>query len=63
MKQMLEEYDLSQDTMILYCDNMSAIDISNNRVQHNKTKHIDIYHHFIKYLIEDKIIYLTHVRK
>ena len=45
MKQMLAEYDLSQKTMIVYCGNMSAIDISKNLVQHSRTKHIDINHH------------------
>ncbi|TYK27876.1 uncharacterized protein E5676_scaffold384G00590 [Cucumis melo var. makuwa] len=47
MKNMLHEYGLDQDTMTLYCDNMSAIDISKNPVQHSRTKHIDIRHHFI----------------
>lgn len=47
MKQMLSEYDVSQDAMILYCDNLSVINISKNPVQHNRTKHIDIRHHFI----------------
>jgi hypothetical protein len=29
------------------CDNESAIKIAYNPVQHNKTKHIEICHHFI----------------
>ena len=48
--------------MTLYCDNMSAIDISKNPVQHSRTKHIDIRHHFIRELIENKIITLEHIR-
>ncbi|TYK19203.1 putative mitochondrial protein [Cucumis melo var. makuwa] len=32
MKNMLHEYGFDQDTMTLYCDNMSAIDISKNPV-------------------------------
>ncbi|CAM8920783.1 unnamed protein product [Rhodiola kirilowii] len=47
MKQMLEEYGVKQDVMTLYCHNMSAINISKNPVQHSRTKHIDIRHHFI----------------
>ncbi|TYK21311.1 F5J5.1 [Cucumis melo var. makuwa] len=62
MKNMLHEYGITQDVMTLYCDNMSAIDISKYPVQHSQTKHIDIRHHFIRELIENKIITLQHVR-
>jgi hypothetical protein len=61
IKQMLEEYEVRQDVMTLFCDNMSAINISKNPVQHSRTKHIDIRHHFIRELVEDKIISLEHV--
>ena len=42
MKKLLGDYGISQDTMVVYCDNSSAIDISKNPVQHSKTKHIEI---------------------
>ena len=61
MKQMLSEYNVTQDVMTLLCDNMSAINISKNPVQHSRTKHIDIRHHFIRDLVEDKVINLEHV--
>ncbi|KAK2410100.1 putative mitochondrial protein [Trifolium repens] len=61
MKQMLKEYDVEQDALTLYCDNMSAINISKNPVQHSKTKHIDIRHHYIRDLVESKIVVLEHV--
>jgi hypothetical protein len=32
----------------LLCDNESAINLTNNPVQHTRTKHIDIRHHFIR---------------
>ncbi|MCI42745.1 gag-pol polyprotein, partial [Trifolium medium] len=48
MKQMLIEYNVKQDAMALFCDNISAINISKNPVQHSRTKHIDIRHHFIR---------------
>ncbi|KAA0033543.1 gag-pol polyprotein [Cucumis melo var. makuwa] len=51
-----------KNTMTLYCDNMSAIDISKNPVQHSRTKHIDIRHHFIQELVEDKVIKLDLIR-
>ena len=58
MKQMLADYGLEQDTLTLFCDNMSAINISKNIIQHSKTKHIDIRHHFIRELVESKTIAL-----
>ncbi|KAK0582443.1 hypothetical protein LWI29_025725 [Acer saccharum] len=60
MKQMLVDYRFNQGTLTLFCDNMSAINISKNPVQHSRTKHIDIRHHFIRELVENKCIVLEH---
>ncbi len=59
---MLRDYELSQGTMSLFVDNKSAIDISKNPVQHSRTKHIDIRHHFIGELVEEKVVSLDHVK-
>ena len=40
-----------KDTMIR-CDNTSAISITKNLVQHLRTKHIDVRHHFIRDHVE-----------
>jgi len=32
----------------LLCDNTSAINLTKNQVQHSRTKHIEIRHHFIR---------------
>src|ERR1043165_2330910 len=61
MKQMLTEYNVTQNVMTLYCDNLSAISISKNPIQQRRTKHIDIRHHFIRDLVEEKVIKLEHV--
>ena len=58
---MLTEYNVTQNVMTLFCDNLSAINISKNPIQHSRTKHIDIRHHFIRDLVEDKVITLEHV--
>ena len=50
MKKLLSDYGISQDTMVVYCDNSSAIDISKNLVQHSKTKYIEIIYHSIRNL-------------
>ena len=38
------------------CDNTSAINISKNPVQHARTKHIEIRHHFLRDNVEKKLV-------
>ena len=61
MKKLLSNYGISQDTIVVYCDNSSTIDISKNHVQHSKTKHIKIRYHFIRDLVERKIVALEYI--
>ena len=61
MRQMLADYGISQSVMPVFCDNTSAISISKNPVQHSRTKHIDIRHHFIRELVEDGIVCLDFI--
>ena len=61
MKKLLTDYEITQDTMVIYCDNSSAIDTFENPVQHSKTKHIEIRYHFIKDLVERKIVALEYI--
>lgn len=58
---MLLKYGVVQDVMSLYCDKMSEISILKNHMQHSRTKHIDIRHHFIRELVDKKFIELKHV--
>jgi hypothetical protein len=46
MRQTLKDYRVYCDKVSLLCDNESAIKIAHNPVQHNKTKNIEIRHHF-----------------
>ena len=61
MKRLLGDYRISQDTVVVYCGNSSAIDISKNHVQHSKTKRIKIRYHFIRDLVERKIMVLEYI--
>ena len=61
MKKLLGDYGISQETMVVYCDNFSAIDISKNPVQHSKTKHIEIRYHFIRDLVDRKVVALEYI--
>ena len=58
---MLSDYGIDQETMIIYCDNSSTISISENPVQHSRTKHINIRYHYIRELIDEKIVQLLYV--
>ena len=42
------------EPVILYYDNTSAINISNNSMMCTKTKHIVIKYHFLRKLVQDK---------
>ena len=41
-------YGVKFDEILLLCDNESAVKIASNPVQHSRTKHIDIRHHFLR---------------
>jgi hypothetical protein len=61
MKKLLCDYGFTQDTMVIHCDNTSAINISKNPIQHSRTKHIDIRHHFIHDLVESREVALIFI--
>ena len=48
MKQTLKDYGINLKKVPLLCDNESAIKISQNPVQHSRTKHIEIRYHFLR---------------
>jgi hypothetical protein len=47
--------------MAIHCDYTSAINISKNSVQHSRTKHLDIRHHFIRDLVESQVVSLSFI--
>jgi hypothetical protein len=48
MKHTLLDYCVVLEKVPLLCDNESVVKIANNLVQHSRTKHIDILHHFLR---------------
>ncbi|GJW56429.1 retrovirus-related pol polyprotein from transposon TNT 1-94 [Tanacetum coccineum] len=48
MKQALIDYDVRLDDVPIMCDIKGAVDLSKNSVQHSRTKHIEIRHHFLR---------------
>ena len=64
MKQLLKGMkEEITELVILYCDNKSAINISNNLVMHTKTKHIAIKYHYLRELVQDKEVKMEYVNK
>ena len=45
----------------IYIDNTGAEALAKNPVNHQRTKHIDIRHHFIRQHVDDKTIQLVHI--
>ena len=50
-----------KDSIVIYCDNTSAINISKNQVMHAKIKYIAIIYHFLRELVQDKEVRLEYV--
>ena len=48
MNATLSDFVIKFKQVPLLCDNESAIKLTNNPVQHARTKHIDVHHHFIR---------------
>jgi hypothetical protein len=48
MRQTLWDFGYNLSKVPLLCDNESAIRLADNPVEHSRTKHIDIRHHFLR---------------
>ena len=62
MKQTLKDFGCELTKIPLLCDNESAIKMANNPINHARTKHIDIRHHFLRDHEAKGDIALHHVR-
>ncbi|GJR82941.1 retrovirus-related pol polyprotein from transposon TNT 1-94 [Tanacetum coccineum] len=61
MRSQLFDYGFAFNKIPLYCDNRSAIALCCNNVQHSRSKHIDIRHHFIREQVEKGVVELYFV--
>jgi hypothetical protein len=62
LKQSLMDYNIKLSSVPLLCDNESALKIDKNPVLHSRTKHIDIWHHFLREKEANGDIALQNVR-
>ncbi|GJY57558.1 hypothetical protein Tco_0456673 [Tanacetum coccineum] len=58
----LTDYGFTFNKTPLYCDNISAIALCCNNVQHSRSNHIDIRHHFIREQVENGVVELYFVK-
>ena len=61
IKNQMEDYSLRYTNIPIMCDNTSAINLSKNPIQHSRSKHIEIKHHFIRDHVQKKDIVLSFV--
>ena len=47
--------------MKLYCDNKAMMNIGHNPIQYDGTKHVEVYHHFIKEKLEGVLVFMPYV--
>ena len=57
----LEDYNIKQSKICIKCDNTSIINLSNNPIQHSRSKHIKIRYHFIRKHIANEDINLEYI--
>jgi hypothetical protein len=61
MRQTLRDFGYNLSKVLLLCDNEGAISMADNPVEHNRTKHIDIRHHFLRYHQQKGDIEVFHI--
>jgi hypothetical protein len=62
VRQLLEDiHQLQNHPILLRCDNSSAIALASNDKHHQRTKHINVKHHFIRQYVENNTIQLQWV--
>jgi hypothetical protein len=62
MRQTLKDYGYTMNHIPLLCDSESAIKIAYNPCEYSITKHIDIWHHFLRDHVIKGDIVISHVR-
>jgi hypothetical protein len=49
------------ETTVIHCDNQSCLKLTENPVFHDRSKHIDMRYHYIRDMIQRKIIKLQYI--
>lgn len=62
LTRLLTHSEIQISSTMVFCDNQSAIHLASNPAPHERSKHIDIDYHFIRELVQSKLIKLIHVK-
>ena len=60
-KLLFELFDLAFDATCIFYDNHSCVNLSENLVFHDKSKHIEIKYHYIKDMVQRRVAKLQYV--
>ena len=61
MKRFLQELGLMQDKYVVHCDSQRAIDLSKNAMFHSRSKHIEVRYHWIRLVVEKRLMQLRNI--
>lgn len=61
IQRLANDLTVTMDSMIIMCDNASAICLARNPVQHSRTKHIDVHYHFVRQQVQEEKLQVQHV--
>ena len=61
MKRFLGELGCAQERYVLYCDSQSAIHLGKNSTFHGRSKHIDVRYHWIRDVLDSKLLELEKI--
>jgi hypothetical protein len=49
------------DSTSIHCDNQSCLKLSENHVFHDKSKHIEIKYHYIRDMVQRKVVHVQYL--
>jgi len=62
LSKLLLYFEVDVLSMMLFCDNKSAISLASNPAHHERSKHIETDQHFIQEYVQSKVVKLVHVK-
>lgn len=62
LKKFLNELGFKQNRYVLFCDNQSAIHLGKNSSFHSKSIHIDVRYHWIRDVLDAKLLELQKIQ-
>ena len=61
MQKFLQELGIKQEKYSFYCDSQIAIHLYKNSTFHSRSKHIDVRYHWIRRVLDSKLLTLEKV--